>query len=203
MMKTIPIAAVIFIALLRPVMSLAVGSPPPGAVETTAGWVKYSNNPVLGGDLGTCFDVSALKEGDLYRLWISWRPKQSIALVESHDGIHWSLPPRIALGPRKETGWEDDINRPVIIKRDDSYHLWYTGQARDQSWIGYATSVDGVHWKRMNEHPVLSPDQPWEKAAVMCPDVIWDADAKIFRMWYPAASNTNRMRSGTRPARTG
>jgi predicted GH43/DUF377 family glycosyl hydrolase len=184
MMKTTPIATMMFLILFRPITLLAVGPPPPGAVETTAGWVKYSNNPVLGGDLGTCFDVSALKEGDLYHLWISWRPKQSIALVESHDGIHWSLPPRIALGPRKETGWEDDINRPVVIKRDDGYHLWYTGQARDQSWIGYATSVDGVHWKRMSEHPVLSPDQPWEKAAVMCPDVIWDAEAKVFRMWY-------------------
>ena len=25
--------------------------------ETTAGWVKYDKNPVLGGSLGTCFDV--------------------------------------------------------------------------------------------------------------------------------------------------
>src|SRR5208283_3311071 len=32
--------------------------------------------------------------------------------------------------------------------------------------------------------PVLSPDQAWEKAAVMCPDVIWDAEARLYRMWY-------------------
>ncbi len=50
--------------------------------ETAVGWVKHSKNPVLGGDLGTCFDISVLKEGDRYRMWFSWRPKKSIALVD-------------------------------------------------------------------------------------------------------------------------
>jgi len=184
-MKTIPAACLMFLALLLPLAALAADSvQPPPAPQTAAGWVKYINNPVLGGDLGTCFDVSVLKEGDLFRMWMSWRPKQSIALVESMDGIHWSQPPRIVLSPRRKTRWEEEVNRPVVIKRDDGYHLWYTGQSQSRSWIGYATSPDGVVWKRMSERPVLSPDKPWEKAAVMCPDVIWDASAKIFRMWY-------------------
>jgi predicted GH43/DUF377 family glycosyl hydrolase len=150
----------------------------------TSAWEKYSGNPVMGGKYGTCFDVSVLKEANSYRMWVSWRPKQSVALAESKDGIHWSQPPQIVLGPRPETGWEDDINRPVVIKRNDGYHMWYTGQAEGRSQIGYATSPDGVNWRRMSAHPVVSPDQPWEKVAVMCPDVIWDATAKIFRMWY-------------------
>ena len=29
--------------------------------ETTASWVKYPGNPVLGGKYGTCFDISMLK----------------------------------------------------------------------------------------------------------------------------------------------
>jgi predicted GH43/DUF377 family glycosyl hydrolase len=154
----------------------------PGAPD--AGWEKYSGNPVMGGKYGTCFDISVLKEADRYRMWVSWRPKQSIALVESMDGVHWSEPPRIVLGPRQESGWEDDINRPVVIKREDGYHLWYTGQSHGHSRIGYATSADGVVWKRMSESPVLAPDKPWEKVALMCPDVVWDARAKLFRMWY-------------------
>ena len=152
--------------------------------ETSAGWLKYEANPVMGGKYGTCFDISVLKEGATYRMWLSWRPRQSVALVESPDGIHWSEPPRIVLGPRKETGWEEDINRPVVVKRTDGYHMWYTGQAKDQSWIGYATSPDGVAWTRSSTKPVLSPDQPWEKVAVMCPHVVWDANARLFRMWY-------------------
>lgn len=146
--------------------------------------MKHAGNPVLGGEYGTCFDVSVLKEADSYRMWVSWRPKQSVALVESRDGIHWSGPPWIVLGPRPASGWEDDINRPVVLKRDDGYHLWYTGQAKDHSWIGYATSQDGVTWTRRSDRPVLSPDQPWEKVALMCPHVIWDERSRLFRMWY-------------------
>lgn len=148
-----------------------------------AGWVEYQGNPVLGGNYGTCFDISVLKDGEAYRMWFSLRPKSSIALVESKDGFHWSTPV-IVLPPNKASSWEDDINRPVVIKKDGVYEMWYTGQANGHSAIGYATSSDGVVWKRMSDKPVLSADQPWEKVAVMCPDVIWDNKAKLYKMWY-------------------
>ena len=91
-----------------------------------SGWVKYAGNPVLGGQYGTCFDVCVIHEAGRYRMWVSWRPKQSVALTESTDGIHWS-PPEIVLAPRPETGWEDDINRPIVVHREEQYHMWYTG----------------------------------------------------------------------------
>lgn len=153
--------------------------------ETSGGWRKLETNPVIGGKNGTCFDVSVLKETN-YRMWLSWRPKKSVALVESADGIHWSDPPQVVLGPRPETGWEDDINRPVVLKGEDGYRMWYTGQAKGHSWIGYARSPDGITWADRHKRPVLSPEQPWEKVAVMCPHVNWDPMAGIFRMWYSA-----------------
>ena len=151
--------------------------------ETAGGWRKYEANPVLGGSLGTCFDVALLREGTKYRMWFSWRPKQSVGLVESADGIHWS-PPEIVLRPNPSTEWEADINRPVVVHRADGYHMWYTGQARNHSWIGYARSADGRSWQRVSYKPVISPDVAWEKVAVMCPDVIWDNSTHLFRMWY-------------------
>jgi predicted GH43/DUF377 family glycosyl hydrolase len=151
--------------------------------ETSAGWVKHAKNPVLGGTLGTCFDVAVLKEGGVYRMWFSWRPKESIALVESKDGVTWGKP-LIVLGPNPRTRWENSVNRPVVLKNGDRYQMWYTGQAKGKSWIGYATSPDSKKWKRMSDRPVLSPDQPWEKGAVMCPHILYDPKAKLFRMWY-------------------
>lgn len=152
--------------------------------ETSGGWRKYRDNPVLGVGLGTCFDVSVLKEDDKFRMWFSWRPKESLALVESTDGVRWSEP-KIVLRPNPETNWEKRVNRPVVLKRGDTYHMWYTGQTRERSWIGYATSADGVTWKRMSEQPVLSADSPWEKnIAVMCPHVLWDEETLVYRMWY-------------------
>ena len=153
------------------------------AVEASAGWVKFKDNPVLGGGLGTCFDVAVLKEGDLFRMWFSWRPKRSVALVESSDGVHWSEP-SIVLSPNDITGWENRINRPVVLKRPDGYHMWYTGQTRDRSWIGYATSHDGKSWVRMSDSPVLSATEPWEKESVMAPHVLWDEKVGRYKMWY-------------------
>jgi len=150
---------------------------------TSGGWRKYAQNPVLGGSLGVCFDVSLLREADKYRMWFSWRDKKSVAWVESTDGIHWS-PPAIILGPNPATLWEADINRPVVIRNDDTYYMWYTGQAREHSWIGLATSRDGIHWARASSEPVLSAAEPWEKAAVMCPCVFWDESLGAYRMWY-------------------
>jgi beta-1,2-mannobiose phosphorylase / 1,2-beta-oligomannan phosphorylase len=157
----------------------------PATSPAAGGWVKSEHNPVLGGKLGTCFDIAMLKESSTYRMWFSWRPRKSIALVESTDGVHWGEPV-IVLGPAPATGWEDDMNRPAIVKRGDGYHMWYTGQAKGQSKIGYATSPDGVKWKRASAQPVLVSKQAWEKVAVMCPHVVWDPAGKVFRMWYSA-----------------
>ena len=162
--------------------ALPVATPAADA-DTAGGWVKSAANPVLGGKLGTCFDVCVLKDGGVFRMWFSWRPKASLALVESKDGVKWGEP-KIVLGPDTATGWEDDVNRPVVLKRAGGYHLWYTGQARGKSSIGYATSADGVTWKRHDGKPVLVADRPWEKVAVMCPHVLYDDAAKRFRMWY-------------------
>src|SRR5438477_13152739 len=109
-MKTSALVAV-FAAIL-----VCAGARAAERAESSAGWVKSPDNPVLGGDLGTCFDISVLKEQDLYRMWFSWRPRKSIALVESRDGVRWSKPPLIVLSPNDKNDWERDINRPIVIK---------------------------------------------------------------------------------------
>ena len=76
------------------------------------------------------------------------------------------------------------FNRPVVIKNGGRYQMWYTGQAKGKSWIGYATSPDGLKWARESDKPVLAAEKPWEKAAVMCPHVLYDEKDKQYRMWY-------------------
>lgn len=152
--------------------------------ETAPGWVKWPANPVIGGELGTVFDVSVLAEGGKFRMWASWRPRKSIALFESSDGIHWS-DPVIVLSPNPDQVWEEDVNRPAVIRKGGFYHMWYTGQSGgERSSIGYAVSFDGTSWQRMSTEPVLRPELPWEKVAVMCPHVIWDETLGLYRMWY-------------------
>jgi predicted GH43/DUF377 family glycosyl hydrolase len=148
-------------------------------------WTKYEGNPVLGGpELGTIFDISVLKDDGVYKMYCSWRPQRSIALATSTDGIHWSQP-EIVLTPDTTLWWEKgQINRIAVLKKDDLYHLWYTGQARDSSWIGYATSPDGIRFTRKSAEPVLKPELEWEHVAVMCPHVNWDNEKQLYSMWY-------------------
>ncbi len=152
-------------------------------VESAGGWVKVTESPVLGGAYGTCFDLTLLKEANLYRMWFSWRPKLSIGYSESFDGVNWS-PPVIALSPDIKLGWQDEINRPVVLKKDGFYQMWYTGQAGGNSLIGYAISSDGKSWQTPYSQPVLKADQEWEHTAVMCPSVLWDEPTRQYQMWY-------------------
>ena len=158
---------------------------------TNGGWYKYEGNPVLGGDLGVCFDISMLREDSGFRMYFSWRDKASIALTESPDGIHWSEPV-ICIAPRKtESGKEDVLNRPAVVKNGSIYHMWYTGQYTagqpdGTSDIFHAVSEDGVHFTRTGDAPVLKPDFTWEKQAVMCPGVLWEPEKAVYRMWYSA-----------------
>lgn len=151
--------------------------------ETAGGWVKSPASPVLGGKLGVCFDIPMAQQDGLYKMWFSWRTKKSIAYTESRDGENWKEPV-IVLSPAGD--WEKDLNRPGVVVKDGVYHLWYTGQANGGSKIGYATSKDGIHFTRVQAAPVLVPEKPWEKVAVMCPHVLWDGGQKLFRMWYSA-----------------
>lgn len=157
------------------------------AESTGSRWTKHPESPVLGGKkLGTIFDVSVVRMQGEYWMYLSWRGKKSIALSKSENGVTWSEP-KIVLGPA-ETGWENQVNRPGVIYMDGVFHLWYTGQAKSRSKIGYATSKDGVSFTRRAE-PVLDPEAEWEKPSVMCPHVVWSREKKLFRMWYSGGND--------------
>lgn len=158
---------------------------------TRGNWHKCMDNPVLGKQYGTCFDISVTHKDGVLRMYFSWRDCHSIAVVESIDGISWGKP-EICLTPRESSeGWEEAVNRPFVLERDGFYHMWYTGQKgpglRDgHSYIFYAISYDGVHFERVKNTPVLEPEHPWEKNAVMNPSVIWDDECSMYKMWYSA-----------------
>lgn len=145
---------------------------------------KYENNPVFGGgDLGTCFDVYVSRDAGRYRMDFSWRPKQALAVTFSDDGIHWEEP-IITLEPNPCSGWEDKLNRNCVIRVDGKYKMWYTGQARGHSFIGFAESDDGIHFRRLCDQPVLFCERAWEGFSVMNPCVLYENGK--YRMWYAA-----------------
>lgn len=156
------------------------------AAEAGNGWIKYEGNPVMGDpkNLGTCFDVNVIKGAEAkFNMYFSWRPKKAIALAKGEDGVKWSEP-TICLEADASSGWEDNLNRSCTVFKDGVYHMWYTGQARGYSKIGYAISRDGVTFSRVSKLPVMISEHPWEGFSVMNPYVRWDAARGMWRMWY-------------------
>ena len=155
-------------------------------VSTIEPCTKYSFNPVLGNNkIGTLFDPYVIKNTNLYKMVVSWRPKGVLALSISKDGIIWS-DLKIILNKGKKESWESIVNRACLLKCYNKYYLWYTGQYRGKSNIGLAISDDGLNFKKNNNNPVLKPEYIYEKQSVMIPNVIYDYEENIFKMWYSA-----------------
>ena len=130
--------------------------------KTSVGWQKCENNPVLGDSFGTYFDVALLRDSNRYRMWFSWRPKESVALTESVDGVRWNEP-TIVLEPRDGvSGWESHPANPIIspgrnqwdhdacykpfaiFDEDKSrWLLWYNGRRGRTEQIGLAIHPGG------------------------------------------------------------
>ncbi len=61
--------------------------------------------------------------------------------------------------PRPDLEWEaGGVFAPAVTKRHDGYHMLYRAFGRDRvSRLGYATSPDGLQWRRKTE-PLLVPE---------------------------------------------
>jgi beta-1,2-mannobiose phosphorylase / 1,2-beta-oligomannan phosphorylase len=147
-----------------------------------AEWVKFEGNPVMGGALGTCFDMSVIVADGRHRMWFSWRPKRGIGYAESADGFTWEVRDEIVLGHLPDDPAEQlEVTRPFVLDEGDHLTMWYAAHGEDRVVISRATSLDGLTWERQGV--VLAPSASWEKTSLMCPSVLRGADGK-YHMWY-------------------
>lgn len=153
--------------------------------DKTEKWIKYYKNPILGNKVtGSLFDPSIIQIDDIYKMYVSWRKFGAIALSTSKDGINWS-DLKIVLNKSNSNSWDSIINRASVITKDGNYHMWFTGQHKKESKIGYAISKDGYNFQKYN-NPVLVPEYQFEEKSIMNPHVIYDEEEKIYKMWYSA-----------------
>lgn len=153
------------------------------------GWKKYGVSPVYGNEkTGPIFDPFVWKDDSVYKMCASERVSGSLVALQSYDGIKWNKI-GVMLKPVKNT-WEDIVNRGCVVRIDNKYLLYYTGQSNvnmgGQSSIGIATSSDGINFKRICKKPILIPQTLVERQSVMNPCVLFDKNKKVFRMWYAA-----------------
>ncbi len=157
-------------------------------------FAKMFDGPVLG-TIATepLFTGSAcvLFDEGIYKIWYlsctEWHKPQESAILEpcynikyaeSNDGIHWHREGLVAID--FEHPDEGGISRPSVIKYKDHYKMWFSYRAKDdfrdntdRSYrIGYAESLDGKSWKRLDNHVGIDISETgWDSQMIEYPMV--------------------------------
>ncbi len=157
--------------------------------ETTSAdgihWAEPS--PAL---LDHAYCPSVLKTAKGYEMWYSDVSKRPwvIRHAASADGRTWKATERPVLQLSQD--WEAEIVvYPTVLQIDGVYLMWYgsyySAVRRQTTAVGFAASLDGLHWHKHPQNPVLIPDpkRPWESNYVGSGCVARLADGS-FRYWY-------------------
>ena len=109
-----------------------------------------------------------LKVGGRYRMWYTGqaRGRSWIGCAQSGDGLTFT---REGSGPvlTPELPWEgESVMNPCVLLEDGRYRMWYSaGETYEPNVLGYAESMDGLHWKKRPE-PVFT----------RCPENVFEQD---------------------------
>lgn len=103
---------------------------------------------------------SILFDGERYRMWygsnLAWGKTQDtmqhvVKYAESKDGISWKRSNQIAIN--LEHAGEYALSKPFVLMLQGKFRMWYSyrGNGSITTYrIGYAESVDGQNWRRMD-----------------------------------------------------
>jgi beta-1,2-mannobiose phosphorylase / 1,2-beta-oligomannan phosphorylase len=141
-----------------------------------------------------------IRENRQYKMWYtSWKDYSSpyyIGYATSSDGIHWTKYAGNPIFGPGTAAWEiGGANGCSVMPVQGGYKIWYVGS--DASFVigrvGYATSTDGINWKRDTiNNPVLSmgPANQWDEKTVGTPNVLRIGNA--YYMWYSGSDTFGR-----------
>jgi predicted GH43/DUF377 family glycosyl hydrolase len=147
-------------------------------------WSKPSSKLLDG-----VYAPTILREKKRYRMWFTDVSKAQwvISHAESKDGIHWKVTQRGVL--KVDQKWERSrLFYPTVLKIEGVYLMWYGSYwsaKSNKTALGFAVSLDGIHWHKHPGNPVFKPDatRPWESHYTTSQSVLRMPDGS-FRIWY-------------------
>ncbi len=139
-----------------------------------------------------------LKEGRLWRMWyisgLRWadiegryEPVYVVKYATSADGIVWRRPNYQCI----EQGHDlEAFSHPSVIRLDSRYLMWYSFRhSRDYRdgggayRIGYAESVDGLQWRRLDHVNGLDHASEGWDATMTCYPCVFALDDRIVMIY--------------------
>ncbi len=176
--------------------------------EDGINWVKHPE-PVLkadqaweGMDVG---NPTVVYDGKLYHMW--YHGDRDIGHAISDDGIKWEKDKNNpVLTPSTDENAFDNrrVLNPFVLKKDDKYYMWYTGQNKDGRWqIGLATeSLTPTSTPTPSPSPAITP--PLSSSPIILipglgaswnPHALFSCDLRVSSNWKlaPYVSVYNRL----------
>lgn len=181
--------------------------------------LKVSSEPVLGlGKLG-CFDDNGVtpasivkNDKNIYLYYIGWKPRSTTrmsiiaGLAVCHDNGHtFKRQSKAPLLPLTDREPFSILTAPWVIRNKDNWQMWYVS---GEGWINkdlplynikYATSKDGIKWKRDGQIALdfVSEDE----VALARPCVLYEDG--IYKMWFSFKTKSQTYRIGYAESLTG
>lgn len=151
--------------------------------ECADNFMRYADGPLIDRTLTEphfCASCCVIPGDDIWRMWYlsctGWKvgprgPEHEyhIKYAESTDGITWKRDGTIAIDYANPS--EYAISRPSVICENGIWKMWYS--VRGLSYrIGYAESIDGKQWDRMDSHVGISVSSGgWDSEMIEYPFV--------------------------------
>lgn len=141
--------------------------------------------------------TTILIEGDTLKAWYvsctGWfahdgrlLPTYHVRHATSHDGLTWETHPHVSVALRDD---EFGLGRPWAVKDGDTYRMWYSIRAKHAPYrIGYAESVDGVHWTRKDDAVGIHASASGWDSEMICHACVVDVDDRRY-MFYNGNSH--------------
>lgn len=175
----------------------------PGVVRGQVDWVDYANNPVIDEafDPGSVniFRPSVIFDGATYHMWYGKTDGsgvESMGYATSPDGLAWTLVDAAVLQPSADPTRFDgqDASQGWVMAEGDTLKMWYTGVGPNSGNIGYAWSLDGIAWTRVDGAGI--DDSVYDLAmdgsgalGLATPTVV--KEGGTYHMWYSRITGFN------------
>lgn len=144
---------------------------------------RYSRAPVLNLTNNEPFSIltapCVIKKGDLWKMWyvscVDWvhpdLPRYNIKYAESIDGLIWKQDGLVCIDFKSRD--ETALARPCVLFENGIYRMWYSFKDPAIGYrMGYAESVNGLEWKRMDEQVGIDVSESgWDSEMIQYPYV--------------------------------
>jgi len=124
-------------------------------------------------------------------MWFSGEDANSLKIgyATGTSATSWTKHQHPGLTAGSPGSWDDhSVFFPRVLYHNGLYEMWYGGmRSMTDRRIGYATTSDGIHWRKSSENPVLipGPTGSWDGGVLLVGDILFDGH--VYHMWYSGA----------------